>query len=239
MLDDWNGDGKIDFEDQMLQDEFDDWAMEQYRKRNPLQPRLPKQNRPHSLLQQKVQQEDWNEEDEKVNRRSEHVERAPVIPTKAIHEEKIRNSNLPVIMLVVLIFVLLAVSMEGSDYTTPHGNPEELPPTSAARQYFEETGKQELEMRLRQCGEAPLMDLQVEALSFKQSLYTGDGIEIECKLAFRSDAISQYAKVTENSTQAFALRSTMKAIREEVEEHGTIRGLKSKDGYYRLKLRSW
>lgn len=34
MLDDWNGDGKIDFEDQMLQDEFDDWAMEQYRKRN-------------------------------------------------------------------------------------------------------------------------------------------------------------------------------------------------------------
>lgn len=66
MLDDWNGDGKIDWQDQMLQDEFDDWTMEQYRKRNPSQPRLPKQNRPHPLLQQKVQQKDWNEEDEKI-----------------------------------------------------------------------------------------------------------------------------------------------------------------------------
>ncbi len=77
-------------------------------------------------------------------------------------------------------------------------------------------------------------DLRVEALSFKKRPYTVNVIEISCVLAFRSDAITRYADVNENSDLAFELRRTMEAIHKEVEENGESPLLSSKDGKYRL-----
>ncbi len=69
----------------------------------------------------------------------------------------------------LLVVLLLGVVVSLCCQVLPPYEPANPPVLMAAEHYYKETGKEELEERLRSCWEEPLEDLRVEALSFKKA----------------------------------------------------------------------